>query len=147
MITVRKASADDVPRILEIFTDSLSPVWTEASIQCELNKNDSFFLVSANGSAVLGFAVSRRVGEDGELLQIATDKNFRKTGVGDMLMCAILKHACEERYKAIHLEVRESNKAAIGLYEKHGFVSVRVRLDYYTAPVEDAIVMVRRLSE
>jgi RimJ/RimL family protein N-acetyltransferase len=39
--------------------------------------------------------------------------------------------------------VRESNAAAVNLYEKHGFKPFRTRRDYYSDPVEDALVMVK----
>ena len=96
-------------------------------------------------SAVVGFAVLRQVGDDGELLQIAVDKAKRRGGVGELLMIAALEYARENTPGSIFLEVRRGNTAAIGLYKKHGFSSVRIRKDYYSDPVEDAIVMIRRL--
>jgi len=145
MITVRTAGAHDVPRILEIMRASISPVWTKTTIQSELEKNDSLFLVAIAGGIVAGFAVVRQVGDDGELLQIAACSSSRRVGVGNTLMCAILNYATEKNYEAMHLEVRSGNIAAIKLYEKHGFIKVRVRKDYYDAPLEDAIVMVRNM--
>ena len=41
------------------------------------------------------------------------------------------------------LEVRASNQAAIGLYEKFGFVKAGVRPHYYEAGGEDAVIMWR----
>ena len=40
------------------------------------------------------------------------------------------------------LEVRRSNTAALRLYAKAGFVEAGVRRNYYTQPVEDALVLV-----
>jgi len=148
MITIRNAARQDVPRILEIFNESVSPVWTQDTIQGELEKNDSLFLVAVKSTekqvpCVVGFAVFRQVGDDGELLQIATCKTARRKGVADKLMCAVLDYSTQKKYESIHLEVRFSNKPAINLYEKHGFKTVRIRKDYYTSPTEDAIVMVK----
>jgi len=151
MITVRSANADDVPRLLEIFSESLSPVWTACSIQSELEKKDSFFIVAVCNDAagqstknlspcVLGFAVFRQVGDDGELLQIATCPNARRRGIADRLLGATLEYATKKIFNAVHLEVRALNVAAIKLYEKHGFKKIRVRPGYYDNPAEDAIV-------
>ena len=93
----------------------------------------------------LGFAVFRRVGGDGELLQIAVDESARRKGVGDTLMSAVLDYALTNDCTSVFLEVRSGNTAAIGLYEKHDFSTVRVRKDYYDCPVEDALVMSRTL--
>jgi len=54
-----------------------------------------------------------------------------------------LDYTEEKGFKAVFLEVRVGNIAATRLYEKYGFKSVRIRKDYYNAPFEDAIVMVR----
>ena len=44
----------------------------------------------------------------------------------------------------IHLEVRESNTAAIALYEKYGFIRDGLRRGYYEEPKEDALLMSRQ---
>ena len=46
--------------------------------------------------------------------------------------------------KAFTLEVRVSNKAAIHMYEKVGFVSEGIRPGFYEKPVEDAMIMWKR---
>jgi ribosomal-protein-alanine N-acetyltransferase len=42
---------------------------------------------------------------------------------------------------SVYLEVRRSNDAAIRLYRKHGFKSEGRRKNYYSSPVEDAVIM------
>jgi len=93
------------------------------------------------GAAVLGFVILRRMGDEGELLQIAVDSAARRCGVGDLLMGAALRYARDNALRTVFLEVRKSNEAAIALYWKHGFNSVRLRKDYYSDPVEEAVVM------
>ncbi|MCL2628610.1 MAG: ribosomal protein S18-alanine N-acetyltransferase [Oscillospiraceae bacterium] len=143
MITVRKAGVDDVPRILDIIESSISPVWTLASVQSELDKDDTLFIVAVDENTALGFAVFRQVGDDGELLQIATCPTARRKGVADKLLHNTLEYAAQKGFCTVHLEVRVGNAAAIGLYEKHGFKHVRIRADYYNDPNEDALIMVR----
>ena len=43
--------------------------------------------------------------------------------------------------KYLTLEVRVSNKAAIGLYKKYGFTSFGIRKKYYQDNDEDAMIM------
>ncbi len=43
------------------------------------------------------------------------------------------------------LEVRESNIPAINLYKKFGFLEHGKRPRYYQAPIEDAIIMWKRI--
>jgi ribosomal-protein-alanine N-acetyltransferase len=44
------------------------------------------------------------------------------------------------------LEVRRSNDAARRLYERFGFCLTGVRHDYYSHPVEDALVLGREAA-
>lgn len=161
---VRKTTEKDIPRILKIEQEAISPPWTQDALLSEIYKDDSFFVVAVDGvsdagiavsgvsdvsdaevgdSHILGFAILRQVGDDGELLQIAVDISARHKGVGDLLIKAVLEHAKENGFNSVFLEVRKSNEAAVQLYEKRGFKSIRIRRDYYINPVEDALVMVR----
>ena len=163
VMRVVDATEDDIPRILEIERESISPPWTHGSLLGEIYREDSFFAVAygthgtrdieisdqsvragcIDARDVLGFVILRRTGDEGELLQIAVDSAVRSCGVGDILIAAALQFATEHALMSVFLEVRESNEAAIGLYKKHGFQPVRRRKDYYIEPVEDAVVMVK----
>ena len=45
------------------------------------------------------------------------------------------------------LEVRESNLAAISLYEKHGFERVGLRKNFYEQPRENAVLYTKQLQK
>jgi len=69
-------------RVFEIERDAMSPAWSSKSLLDELSRGDSFFIVAVDDTTepspcVLGFAVFRQVGDDGELLKIAVDKPTR----------------------------------------------------------------------
>ena len=166
MICITAATEDDVPRILEIEHESISPPWTHGALLGEIYREDSFFAVGRfceehRGTVLLcsgntrepspcapcvGFIILRRIADEGELFQIAVDKSARRGGVADMLMNAALDYASDNRLLSVYLEVRRSNDAAICLYKKHGFESVRQRKGYYNSPVEDAVVMMKLLK-
>jgi len=164
MIHITIATDEHLERIYEIEQEAISPSWSREALFDEMNKDDSFFVVAADNTKelspcvatgnttepspcvspyVAGFAILRRVGDDGELLQIAVDKSARRHGVGDLLMKSTLDYSEENALNSVFLEVRSSNIAAICLYKKHGFKHVRIRKDYYDNPVEDALVMVK----
>lgn len=83
-------------------------------------------LVAELDGAVVGFALYRVVAGEGELLNLAVEPMSRRGGVGRRLMERLLDLA-----EVWHLEVRESNQAAIGLYESVGFEQVGRRAGYY----------------
>jgi len=166
LIKIVKASEKNIQHVLEIEKEAFSPPWTYDALLEELNKDDSYFIVAINDTAepspcapcdkaeepspcfpcfATGFAILRQVGDDGELLKIAVDKQARGKGIGDLLISAVLETAGNKAFPSVFLEVRSGNTAAIRLYEKHGFKTVRVRKNYYNDPVENAIVMIRRL--
>jgi len=71
---------------------------------------------------------------------------FLRRGIANELMRALIPCAKNEVASAILLEVRESNLAARGLYEKQGFREVGRRPAYYKNPAEDAILYTLRLQ-
>ena len=75
---------------------------------------------------------------------LAVAPEFRRRGYGEILLTHIIKLSQNLGLATIFLEVRTSNTAARSLYEKHDFIAVGVRKDYYRHPTEDAVVMVLR---
>jgi len=151
--SIRNATEEDIPGILQIEREAISPPWTHGTLLSEIYREDSFFAITEHGALPLtahepqlsGFVILRQMGDEGELLQIAVDKAMRRRGAADALIVAALLYAGDNALKSVFLEVRKSNEAAIALYKKHGFESVRTRKDYYINPVEDAAVMARDL--
>jgi ribosomal-protein-alanine N-acetyltransferase len=72
---------------------------------------------------------------------------FHRRGVGRDLLGELLRQAGMAGGTAVWLEVRESNSAARGLYEKHGFRETGRRRGYYNDPSEDAILYELRVEE
>jgi len=148
MVVIAEAVEADIPRILEIEREAIMPPWTHGALLSEVYGEDSYFAKAADKdrSQLQGFVILRRMGDEGELLQIAVDKASRRCGLADSLMRAAIDFAENNLLSTIFLEVRKSNSAAIGLYEKHGFTPARTRKDYYSDPIEDALVMRRECS-
>ncbi|WP_325133255.1 GNAT family N-acetyltransferase [Actinomyces weissii] len=78
---------------------------------------------------------------EADLLTIATVPEHRRQGVARSLLEAAVACARAAGCPALLLEVRESNTAAQRLYLGRGFKPLGRRRRYYTAPVEDALVM------
>jgi len=140
-VNIIPATRDNLTQILEIGKEAICADWTFDFLLPEIDKDDTFFVAAELDGDILGFAVFREVGDDGELLQIATRRDLRCSGVGSVLLENVLQYARSKSLLKVFLEVRESNTSAIGLYEKFGFTLLRVRESYYNAPVENALVM------
>ena len=72
---------------------------------------------------------------------LSVHPDFRKQGVAQKLIFAIVDDCYKAKIKYITLEVRESNVAAISLYEKNGFKSIGTRKGYYQDNNENALIM------
>ena len=87
---------------------------------------------------VVGFLVSRAPdGSECEILNLAVSPQFRRAGIGRLLVESLLASFAGP----VFLEVRASNRAAADLYKSLGFEEVNRRPNYYDSPLEAAIVM------
>ena len=151
MIFIDIATKDDVLELLEIEQDAFSPPWSRDLLLSEICNEDSFFAVARLSDdllrSVVGFVILRKMSDTGEILQIATYKDARRSGIADILMSSAFGFAKDNELGAVFLEVRESNTAAISLYKKHGASVVHRRESYYNDPIEDALIMRFSLKE
>ena len=78
---------------------------------------------------------------------IAVDPACRRQGVGTALVTALREAAKARGGEFLSLEVRPSNTGAVALYTGLGFQSVGRRKNFYTQPVEDALLLTLGLGE
>ena len=81
--------------------------------------------------------------EEAHIILLAIHPSFQRQGLGQALLWALLKSACDRQLERATLEVRDSNLAAVGLYKKFGFKEAGRRKRYYEDTGEDALVMWR----
>lgn len=105
--------------------------------------------VYAQAHQVLGFCILQPVLDEANLLLMAIHPSEQGKGLG----YALLDHSIAQLKNnpiQIFLEVRESNKAAIALYEKSGFHQIDLRKNYYPnadGSKEHAIIMVKTCTD
>ena len=83
--------------------------------------------------------------ESCDILDIAVDSAYRRRGAAKALLEYASRYCKERGVKEQLLEVRLSNTAARAFYERAGFEEIARRRNYYSAPVEDAAVLRRRI--
>lgn len=127
--------------IMRIENESFSPPWSEKNVYQELITDDSIFLARLDDGTVCGFLIAKCAFDEAELYQLAVSENRRRTGNAAVLMDVFIERLTERKVKRVFLEVRKSNIPAVSLYEKYGFKTMNIRKNYYSAPVEDALIM------
>jgi ribosomal-protein-alanine N-acetyltransferase len=139
---VRSARQTDVDDVAGIERTSFSQPWSRAEFSALVRARGVTFLVlTGDGGAVLGYAITYLAGEAADLANIAIAGEARGRGLGRRLLDAVVEDARSRGVTELFLEVRESNRAARSLYERAGFSAVARRRRYYDAPVEDALVL------
>ena len=117
---------------------------TGAAAVRSLDPGENAARLSHKENPLVGYCVLYHAADEGEIVTVAVCEEWRRRGIADRLLQTVLRKAHEKRLGSVWLEVRVSNAAAIHLYEKHGFAAAGKRKNFYRAPREDALVMVRR---
>lgn len=90
---------------------------------------------------VVGFAGMWMHVDEAHIATIATHPDWRRRGIAQRILIALLREAQRRHAEIVTLEVRVSNLAAQRLYLKYGFEEVGRRKAYYQDNREDALLM------
>ncbi len=154
----------DITAVMEIEYDSFPSPWSARAYRHELLDNDlsHYFVVRQRrmeGSGlslparvrrclglgkrlpILGYAGFWLMVGEAHICTIAVQPNWRRLGIGELLLVAMLDRATELEADMATLEVRVSNVTAQNLYRKYGFRQAGLRRRYYRDSDEDALIM------
>ena len=115
--------------------------WSEKSVASELTNPLSFWLVAMEENRVVGYVGSQTVVGETDMMNVAVHPDFRRKGVAEALIIALVENLKAMESHCLTLEVRASNAPATTLYEKLGFQQVGLRKNYYRNPKEDALIL------
>ncbi|MAO89313.1 MAG: ribosomal-protein-alanine N-acetyltransferase [Dehalococcoidia bacterium] len=113
----------------------------QVQVQQKIKLSNYLCECSTNATNVSGFIGSWRVADQIQIIDFVVAPEFRRFGIGWLLLASLIEHAGSFRSKLVTLEVRASNDAAINLYKKFGFEICGHRKSYYSNKTEDAILM------
>ncbi|MBQ7335255.1 MAG: ribosomal protein S18-alanine N-acetyltransferase [Clostridia bacterium] len=120
--------------------------WSASALQLLLTEQATGAVCLEDG-AVVAYGGMLWAPDEGQITNIAVLPDARRHGYGSAVLRELLNRAKERNCAQISLEVRESNVAAIALYERFGFAVAGRRKHFYRQPSEDALVMICRLNE
>ncbi len=103
----------------------------------------TWVMPSANQGALAAYMVFWQVAQEVQLHDLVVAVGLRRQGRAHGMLVALLDYCAVRAVDRVSLEVRRSNMAAQALYRHFGFEVVGRRPAYYTAPVEDAVLMER----
>jgi ribosomal-protein-alanine N-acetyltransferase len=91
----------------------------------------------------VGFCAFWLVVDEIHINNVAILPELRGQGIGTALMNRVFAEASRLGARRATLEVRASNEGARRLYERLGFRAAGTRRNYYSNPVEDALILWR----
>lgn len=139
----------DIPEVMAIERLSFPNPWPASAYRYELGQNErAHYFVARPLSAhpagkgpVVGYGGFWLVAGEAHISTIAVQPDYRRAGLGELLLGEMIDRARSLGADLMTLEVRASNLIAQGLYRKYGFQEAGVRKGYYTDNREDALLM------
>lgn len=141
-VTIVPMRTEHTAQIAALEAACFSDPWPESILQQELENPLSLWLCAMDGDTVAGYIGSQTVLGEADMMNVAVSPAYRRQGLGRALVLALCE-ALKTQMQAtvLTLEVRDSNAAAIALYEDLGFTQIGLRKNYYQHPKEDARIL------
>ncbi len=149
--SIRRAEISDLIPIMEINLKTLPEHYSDYFYESLLVEIPEAFIVAEIGGKHVGYIMCKteygfsnfkKLGfvKKGHMVSVAVLHDYRKKGIGRVLVEESIKGIQSKKCDEFHLEVRCSNNDAVRLYEKLGF-AIRQQLNAYYRDGEDAFLM------
>jgi ribosomal-protein-alanine N-acetyltransferase len=147
---IRSMLEADLAAVEQLEAQLFSSPLNRSQLTSALNSRHWLWVVERQAE-IAGYLIAHHGGGVADLLTIGVDPSQQRNGIGQQLLAVLLEQLQSARVDELFLEVRRSNRSAIGLYQRCGMTSVGVRKGYYPCLStfgsdsrnrrEDAIVM------
>ncbi len=154
MFYVEPMQQSDVATVAAIERIVFTMPWSSSAFGYELRANPlSHYLVARTRSvprsagdqgldpSIVGYGGFWMMLDEAHVCTLGVHPDWRRHGVGELLLSTMIARAGELNANVVTLEVRVSNLPAQRLYEKYGFSAMGVRKGYYSDNQEDALIM------
>lgn len=118
--------------------------WNQATFERFLNNPYVQLLAAKVDDQVAGYMIVFKMIDTMEILSLAVLPKYQRQKIASQLIEQMVK--INHKYKKIFLEVRVSNQPAIETYQKNNFKIIYQRVDYYSQPTENALIMERQIE-
>lgn len=152
-VTLREGNEGDIGELMDVMEHAFDPLFGEAwnAGQCLgiMSLPDVWLSFAEAGERTVGFALSRLLMDEAELLLLAVEPDARGQGVGRALIERTVEIAVGKGAHRLLLEVRDGNQA-LDLYQGSGFSEIGRRRDYYRGSdgtTRDALTLARPIGD
>lgn len=144
MIQFRDLQKKDVKEVAKIEEETFAMPWSQDAFLEMTEAQYAHYIVAEDDDKIIGSCGLRNIAGEGEITNVVMKPEYRNKGIGTIMLCKLLKDGKKMGIQAFTLEVRESNRIAIHMYEKLGFLAEGIRKKFYEKPCEDAVIMWKR---
>ncbi|HHW45768.1 MAG TPA: ribosomal protein S18-alanine N-acetyltransferase [Clostridiales bacterium] len=145
-ISIVEMNQDHIPSAATLEKICFSMPWSENSFASAMSANTRFFAALLDGK-LIAYCGMQVIDSEGFITNIAVHPDYRRQGIGRKVLKHLISFAQNNNIKSISLEVRQSNTAAIKLYESEGFECVGTRKNFYEKPTEDGLIYTKFFKE
>lgn len=143
-LLIRPMTEKDLPQVCRIEKINFSDPWSREGFLEALSSEQTLFLVCEAEGEIAGYCGAYCVCGEADITNVSVDPSLHNRHIAFKMLSELLFVLKEQGVDAYTLEVRVSNKAAIHLYEKLGFIEEGIRPHFYDHPKEDALIMWKR---
>lgn len=147
--SARPATEADLDQVVQIEAEANRPPWSREAFAAEFLKRHGHFWVLTDDetdSLVYAYVVFAFPAEQAHIQTFAVAPSTRRLGHGKHLLRAVIAYVMRKKGESIILEVRESNRAAISLYQSLGFMIIHRMKNFYPDG-EDAFALLYSTSQ
>lgn len=138
-------TAADIENVIAIERASFQFPWSTRFFLDELQVDCARSILAEVDGRIVGYVLFWFLPEEVDIHNIAVHPDFRRKGIGRLLLEQVVDSARRQERLRVTLDVRFSNAPAQNLYRSFGFVIRGLRKGYYSDNGEDALVMALEL--
>jgi [ribosomal protein S18]-alanine N-acetyltransferase len=148
---IKNLTLHDLPSVMDIGQRAYNISWSATMMRDTIQAAHTqvWGIYEEESMLCVGFGVLSIIIDEAELLMLCVDPDYQRRGFGSNLLKFLIEKAKYGKVDNFYIEVRKSNKPALGLFEKHEFNKLSVRKDYYPDKLnkkedserEDAIIL------
>jgi [ribosomal protein S18]-alanine N-acetyltransferase len=121
----------DLGAIVELDRLCLEGLWSPDQYAREQKSDKSDIVVARLGDQVLAYGCVWSILEEAHITILAVDPQFQRRGLGRLILWGLMECAIKRGLERSTLEVKETNLAALSLYQSYGFTEAGRRPKYY----------------
>ena len=145
MLRANKDTPYDIfEKLAELEKTCIPDGWSAKGFKAEAEKDNGIVLYTLeyNGDISSFLTAYTAIGE-ADITNVVVNPEYRRKGLAQSLISELEKIIPKDS-EDIFLEVRESNSPALNLYLKSGFEQIAIRKNFYSNPVENAVIMKKK---